>query len=84
MELGGGVGPAIAEPLPPRPEPQPKSSFWSRKQSKAPEPRPVAKQSEPPVTVDVEMDQVNFRTETEYGLYETIRGRAVLVTVDVR
>ncbi|KAK4498139.1 hypothetical protein PRZ48_010795 [Zasmidium cellare] len=85
LELGGVLPtPVVEQPLPPRPEPQSKSSFWGRKQSKAPEPRPVAKPPKPPVTVDVEMDQVNFRTETEYGLYETLRGRAVLVTVDVR
>lgn len=85
LELGGVLPtPLVERELPPLPEPQPRSSFWSRKQSKAPEPRPAMKPPKPPVTVDVEMDQVNFRTETEYGLYETIRGKAVLVTVDVR
>ncbi|KAF2173802.1 hypothetical protein M409DRAFT_16073 [Zasmidium cellare ATCC 36951] len=86
MELGGAIpAPAVEQTPPPPPiESQPKSSFWTRKQSKAPEARPITKQPKPPVTVDVEMDQVNFRTETEYGLFETIRGRAVLVTVDVR
>lgn len=87
VEIGGDLpAPAVEEqPLPPRPVEQRKSSFWGRKQSKAAEPhRPVATSARSPVTVEVQMEYVNFRTETEYGLYETLRGRAVMVVVVVR
>lgn len=79
--------PAIFEPLPERPAPPPaaKSSFWSRKQ-KAPEVNSeVARRAEkPPVSVAVQLDEVHFRTETEYGLFETLRGQCVLIEVNVR
>ena len=73
-------------PLPERPIPttKSKSSFFGRKQTKEPEVMAVPKQMQPPVSVDVRLDEVHFRTETEYGLYETLRGRGVLVVVDVR
>ena len=61
-----------------------KSSFWSRKQSKSPA---IAAASSPPrlpVAVDVQLDEAHFRTETAYGLYETLRTRALLVVVEVR
>ncbi|KAM3413799.1 hypothetical protein BST61_g10483 [Cercospora zeina] len=82
-----GEGPATdstREALPERPIEQPKSSFWGRKTSKSVAVKPVVPPPPPPVTVEVEMDQVNFRTETEFGLYETIRGRAVLMKVHIR
>lgn len=79
--------PTVIEPLPERPAPPPavKSSFWSRKQ-KAPEVKaePVRKVEKPPISVGVLLDEVHFRTETEYGLYETLRGRCVVIEVDVR
>lgn len=86
LEIAGEMPkPVVEEPLPSRPVVQSKSSFWGRKQSKAPEPpRVVATSSRAPVTVDVHMEHVNFRTETEYGLYETLRGRAVMAVVIVR
>ena len=77
----------IAEPsLPERTAPTPsvRSSFFSRKQSKAPT---VAMQAAPvkaPVAVDVQLEEAHFRGETEYGLYETQRCRGLLVDVDVR
>lgn len=71
-------------PLPVRPEPEAKSSFWSRKQSKAPAHTPAAQPTIPPVTVEVQQDQFSFRAETQYGLFETLLARAVLVTVDVK
>jgi hypothetical protein len=37
-----------------------------------------------PVRVDVQLDEIHFRTETEYGLYETLRAKVVLAVVDVR
>lgn len=79
--------PTVVEPLPERPAPPAavKSSFWGRRQ-KAPEVRPetVRKVETPPVSVSVLLDEVHFRTETEYGLYETLRGRCVMIEVDVR
>ncbi|PPJ54348.1 hypothetical protein CBER1_07108 [Cercospora berteroae] len=84
-ELGGDppMRP-MRETLPERPSEQPKSSFWGRKSNKPIAGKPVAVAPPPPVTVEVEMDQVNFRTETEFGLYETVRGRGVLMTVYIR
>ena len=37
-----------------------------------------------PVTVDVQLDEVHFRSESEYGLYETLRAKVVMAVVDVR
>jgi hypothetical protein len=69
-----------------RPLPPPKKSSWfGRNSSKAPlapqraQPTPVS-----PVTVDVRLDDVHFRSETEFGLYETLRARVVMAMVDVR
>lgn len=79
--------PTVVQPLPERhaPPPAARSSFWGRKQ-KAPEtrPEPVRKVEKPPVSVNVQLDEVHFRTETEYGLYETLRGRCVMIEVEVR
>ena len=76
----------IEPPLPERPAipPATRSSFFGRKQSKAPEGKAASRPAKPPVSVDVQLDEVHFRTESAYGLYETLRGRGVLVTVDVR
>ncbi|KAF2206772.1 hypothetical protein CERZMDRAFT_103073 [Cercospora zeae-maydis SCOH1-5] len=83
-ELGGGPATnPLREALPGRPIEQLRSSFWGRKTNRSVASQPVVPPP-PPVTVDVEWDQVNFRTETEFGLYETIRGRAVLMKVDIR
>jgi hypothetical protein len=68
----------LAEPAPT------KYSFWGRKQSKALEAKSPAKPNRPPVTVNVEQDQFDFRRETLYGLLETLQVQAVLITVDVR
>nr|POE48019.1 hypothetical protein CFP56_01347 [Quercus suber] len=60
-----------------------KSSWLSRKPSKVPDkplPVPVVK---PPVTVKVLLDEAHFRSETEYGLYQTLRGPCVLVVIEV-
>ena len=71
--------------LPERPTaPVAKPSFFGRKPSKAMETTPVPKPGPAPVTVNVQLDEAYFRTENEYGLYETLRGRCVLVEVDVR
>ena len=75
----------ILEPLPERPVQQTRSSFWGRKSSQAAGPsKPLPKRPKAPVSVEVLSEQANFRTETEYGLYETVRGRTVLLIVDVR
>ena len=78
----GLPAPPVQVTLPPREPAQRKPSLFGRKASKAPEvkqpPRP------PPVTVQAQLDEVYFRTETEYGLLETLRRRAIVVTVEVR
>ena len=73
-------------PLPERPTPSSssKSSFFSRKQGKATVVPVQASPVKAPVVVDVQLDEVHFRAETEYGLYETLRCRCLLVAVEVR
>lgn len=71
------------EYIPPPPPPK-KSPWFGRKASKAPEPWKEELPAEPPVIVDVQLDELHFRSETEYGLYETLRARVVLAIVDVR
>ena len=77
---------AIDRPLPDRPTlpSTAKFSFFSKKQGKAPAASNQSYTARPPVVVDVQLDEANFRAETEFGLYETLRCRALLVTVDVR
>lgn len=87
--LGEIVGdqPHLAEqPLPERPAPPHvvKTSFWGKKQSRVQQEAAVTKPAKAPVAVNVQIEQVNFRTENEYGLYETLRSRAVMMAVDVR
>ena len=80
---GNAPNSAMEESLPQRTVPQPKSSwFGGRKQTK-PAATKVNVPPKSPVRVEVELETVNFRTVTEYGLYETIRGRGVLLTVHV-
>ena len=69
-----------------RPPPPPKKSCWfGRNNSKAPE---ILRRVQPtdvsPVTVDVRLDDVHFRSETEFGLYETLNARVVMAMVDIR
>ncbi|GIZ49060.1 hypothetical protein CKM354_001210000 [Cercospora kikuchii] len=83
-ELGGSPAThRIRETLPERPREQPKS-FWGRKSNKPMAFDPVMVAPAPSVTVEVEMDQVSFRSETEFGLYETMRGRGVLMKVHIQ
>lgn len=76
--------PAEEAPLPERPPPATKSSFFGRKQSKSTEQKPLPKKVQAPVTVEVQLDEIYFRTETEYGLMQTVGGRAVVLGVEVR
>ncbi|KAK5119446.1 hypothetical protein LTR85_007546 [Meristemomyces frigidus] len=84
--VSDGVPTRPAEAALPTREPlQTKQSFFGRKASKVAEAKASAKPVPlPPVTVQVLLDEVHFRTETEYGLFETVRGRAVVVSVVVR
>ena len=68
-----------------RPPPPLKKSSWlfGRNNSKAPEVIPRVQPPKPsPVTV--ELDDVHFRSESEFGILETNRARVVMVMVDVR
>lgn len=67
-----------------RPIPEPRTSFWGRKQSKAPASTAAAPPHKPAATVEVEQDMFSFRGETPFGLFETLQARAVLITVDVK
>jgi hypothetical protein len=68
--------------LPP-PPPQ-KTSWFGRKSSKAVVPVRAEVPAACPVTVHVLLDEINFRSETEYGLFETFRAKVVMAVVDVR
>lgn len=68
--------------LPP-PPPQ-KSSWFGRKSSKTAVPIRAEVPAACPVTVNVHLDEINFRSETEYGLFETLRAKVVMAIVDVR
>lgn len=68
----------------PPPAPPKKSSWFGRKASKTPESLQEEQPAVSPVMVDVRLDELHFRSETEYGLYETLRARVVMATVDVR
>jgi hypothetical protein len=84
-QLYAAVAEDVPQQLPERPAAPPavKSSMFSRRQNKTVVTK-APKPYRPPVTVEVQLDEAHFRSETEYGLYETLRGRAVLVTVVVR
>ena len=69
--------------LPP-PAPPQKTSWFGRKSSKTAVPVRAEVPVACPVTVDVHLDEIHFRSETEYGLYETLRAKVVMATVDVR
>lgn len=73
----------VTSPLPPPQAPR-KTSWFGRKAAPAPEPVREVRPALSPVTVVVQMDEIHFRSETEYGLYETLRARVVVVIVDIR
>ena len=85
--ISDGLPTKVVEPtLPERPTPpsSSKSSFFGRKQAKAPAVAAQANTVKAPVAVDVQLDEVHFRAENEYGLYETLHCRCLLVIVEVR
>ena len=73
-----------SEPVALPPPPPPKSSWFGRKSSKAAVPVGEEAPFACPVTVDVHLDEAHFRSETEFGLYETLRAKVVMAVVDVR
>lgn len=79
----------IPKELPERPvlgsPPARKSSWFGRKGSKAPEPF-VVHQTEwrTAAKVEVQLEEASFRSETEYGLFETLRSRVVIARVSCR
>lgn len=69
------------------PQPPPaaqKTSWFGRKSSKATVPVREQVSVVSLVTVEVHLDEVHFRSETEYGLYETLRAKVVMAVIDVR
>ena len=77
------VVPSIPE-LPSRPTVPSKTSFFGRKHGKDADVKPAAPPKQRPVSVRVQLDEINVRTETGYGLFETLRAQAVLVVIEVR
>jgi hypothetical protein len=59
-----------------------KSSWFGRKANQLIDENPVAAPHKPPVVVNVQLKDVHFRIANDYGLYETTRAQAVLVTVE--
>lgn len=84
--IAGQTPHRVAEqPMPLRPaEKSSRPSFFGRRTSQAPVAKPVAESNQPPVQVDVGLDEANFRSLNDYGLYETLRGPALKVVVDIR
>jgi hypothetical protein len=70
--------------LPPREPPRQKSSFFGRKPSRAPDPFPPQAAPNPPVDVSVQLEEVYFRLENEYGLMQTVGARTIILNVEVR
>lgn len=66
------------------PEPKKVSLFSKKGKQRRPVEHPSHTSQQPPVTVLVELDDAYFRTETEYGLMETLRKRAVTIRIEVR
>lgn len=66
------------------PPPPSKTSWFGRKSSKAAVPIREEVPFACPVAVDVHLDEAHFRSETEFGLYETLRVKVVMAVVDVR
>lgn len=79
----------IPKELPERPvlapEPPRKSSWFGRKASKAPEPFVVHQTPwKATAKVEVQLEEASFRSETEYGLFETLRARVIMAWVNCR
>ncbi|WPH00157.1 Hypothetical protein R9X50_00298000 [Acrodontium crateriforme] len=83
-----GALPAAALPQVPPPQrpPQqtPQRSWFGSKQEKAPnnDTTLLPMSTRPLVLVEVKIEEVNFRTENKFGLYETLRGKAVTMVVE--
>lgn len=60
-----------------------RSSWFGRKASKIIEEIPIAARHKPSIVVDVQLKDVHFRMANDYGLYETTRAQAILVTVEL-
>lgn len=88
LEILAGSRP-IPKELPERPvlgsPPPRKSSWFGRKGSKPSEPF-VVHQTEwrTAAKVEAQLDEASFRSETEYGLFETLRARVVMAWVNCR
>ncbi|KAK1065231.1 hypothetical protein LTR74_008057 [Friedmanniomyces endolithicus] len=75
--------PADDTPVPPRAMLPRKTSLFGRKPGKAFGIGPPAALLKAPVAVKADLHSVFFRTENEYGLYHTVDGQAVALTVEV-
>lgn len=60
-----------------------KTSWFGRKPSKAAVPTREPQPAACLVKVNVQLDEIYFRSETEYGLYETSRAQVIGVTVQI-
>lgn len=75
---------SIEEPTPSPGAVLPKTSIFSRKPAKAAE-RPRGNRIvKPSARVEALFEEAYFRSENEFGLYETHRSKCVSLTVDVR
>jgi hypothetical protein len=67
---------------PPSTKKPPRSSWFGRKASQTTDDIPIAAPHKPSVAVNVQLKDVHFRSANDYGLYETSRAQAILVTVE--
>lgn len=81
---GMPVAPVHERPAENLQQPPKKPSWFGRKSSKAAGPVQEARGPACPIEVDVQLDEIYFRSETEYGLYETLRVKVVAATIVVR
>ncbi len=64
--------------------PAAKASFFGRKQTKTQATSTERGPAKRSTNVEVALDEIHFRAENAFGLYETKRARCVLVNVDIR
>jgi len=66
------------------PLPNNKPSLFGRKHGRLLGQRPEPQSGQASIFVDVKLDEIYFRKESNFGLLETVSGRVVVVSVEVK